>query len=86
MASRVYEIVELTDGEYILQRVDRDEEPLVRIKFSGDASDFLSDARTTIAKVMIEAGLNEVEDMVDEELAHRGDTLTDIDTDTKTIH
>lgn len=86
MASRVYEIVELTDGEYILQRVDRDEEPLVRIKFSDDASDFLSDARTTIAKVMIEAGLNEVEDMVDEELSHRGDAIADLDTDSNTIH
>lgn len=73
MASRVYEIVELNDGEYILQRSDRDEEPLVRIKFSGEACDFLSDARTAVAKIMIEAGLSEVEDLVEDELARHSD-------------
>ena len=84
MASRVYEIVEVKDGEYILQRVDRDEEPLVRITFSEGASDFLSDARTNVAKIMIEAGLNEVEDLVEEELDnYQGFTEENF---SKTIH
>lgn len=84
MASRVYEIVELKDGEYILQRVDRDEEPLVRITFSEGACDFLSDARTSVAKTMIEAGLSEVEDMVEEELSSHSEQYSEAES--KTIH
>lgn len=75
MSARVYEIVELKDGEYILKRSDASDEPLVRIKFSTEASDFLSSARTGIAKTMIEAGLNHVEELVEGELTrHETDT------------
>ena len=84
MGSRVYEIVELDDGEYILQRTQGDEEPLVRIKFSDEASDFLNEARTGIAKTMIEAGLSEVEDLVEDELSRYGDQLPE--PDSKTLH
>jgi len=84
MASRIYEIVEVNDGEYILQRVDRDEEPLVRITFSEGACDFLSDARTSVAKIMIEAGLSEVEELVEEELDNYQDSPQEHLT--KTIH
>lgn len=86
MASRVYEIVELNDGEYILQRSDREEEPLVTIKFSEEACDFLSDARTSVAKIMIEAGLSEVEDLVEDELARHGETGSYSESSSKTLH
>lgn len=77
MSSRVYEIVELCDGEYILQRADGDDEPLVRIKFSEEASDFLNEARTGVAKTMIEAGLSEVEELVEDELARFSEQKTE---------
>ena len=70
MTSKIYEIVEVQDGEYVLQRADGNDKPLVRITFSETASEFLSDARTGVVKTMIEAGLNEVEDLVDEEISH----------------
>lgn len=84
MSARVYEIVELKNGEYILKRSDATDEPLVRIKFSEEASDFLSSARTGIAKTMIEAGLNHVEELVENELA-RDDTVVD-DAVARVIH
>jgi len=84
MSSRVYEIVELNDGEYILQRAEGNDEPLVRIKFSGEASDFLNEARTSIAKTMIEAGLSEVEDLVEDELSRYADQQ--LESDSKTLH
>lgn len=86
MASRVYEIVELNDGEYILQRSDRDEEPLVRIKFSEEACDFLSEARTGVAKIMIEAGLTEVEDLVEDELTRHTDAEESSERGPQTLH
>ena len=84
MQGRVYEIVELKDGEYILKRSDATDEPLVRIKFSAEASDFLSSARTGIAKTMIEAGLSHVEELVENELIKH-----DVESDeviTQTLH
>jgi len=86
MTSRVYEIVELNDGEYILQRSDREEEPLVRIKFSEEACDFLSDARTGVAKIMIEAGLSEVEDLVEDELTKHADSEETPRPENRTLH
>lgn len=84
MSSRVFEIVELNDGEYILQRTEGDDEPLVRIKFSAEASDFLNEALTGIAKTMIEAGLSEVEYLVEDELSRYPDQHSK--PDSKTLH
>ena len=77
MASTVFEIVELANGEFVLRRSDRSStagsslktksvEPLVSIKFSKEALKFLDGNSSDIAKVMIEAGLLEVEDLINQ--------------------
>jgi len=56
----VFEIVELTDGEIALKRSDGEGEPLVRIRFSGDAIASFPQQHLEIAKAMIEAGVRKV--------------------------
>ncbi len=55
--STLYEIVELVDGEIVLRRADEDGEPLVSISFSEEALYFLNNSKFSVAKAMIEAGL-----------------------------
>jgi hypothetical protein len=51
------EIVDLGDGEVVLQRADDDSEPLVSIQFSEEASAYLMENNLEVAKVMIQAGI-----------------------------
>ena len=69
MASTVFEIIEITEGEFVLQRSDGHGEPLVAIKFSPEALEFLSGNSAEVVKTMIEAGIHEVEDIMDSEIA-----------------
>ena len=55
--SDLYEIVEIAEGEIVLRRADEDGEPLVSISFSDEALYFLNNHRFSVAKAMIEAGL-----------------------------
>ena len=57
MSSSLLEIVDLGDGEVVLQRADDDSEPLVSIQFSEEASAYLMDNNLEVAKVMIQAGI-----------------------------
>jgi hypothetical protein len=61
MSTAFYEIVLLPDGDFALQRTDEDAEPLVRIRFSDEAKEFLGDTGLDIAQVMIDAGIEAVE-------------------------
>lgn len=61
MSTAFYEIILLPDGDFALQRTDEDAEPLVRIRFSDEAREFLGDAGLDIAQVMIDAGIEAVE-------------------------
>ena len=67
MTSTVFEIIELADGEFVLQRTDHADEPIVSIKFSGQALDFLSGASAEVVKIMIEAGIQEVEQIMNDQ-------------------
>jgi len=57
MSSSLLEIVDLGDGEVVLQRADDDSEPLVSIQFSEEASAYLMDNNLEVAKAMIQAGI-----------------------------
>ena len=57
MSSSLLEIVDLGDGEIVLQRADDDSEPLVVIQFSEETSAYLMDNHLEVAKIMIQAGL-----------------------------
>ena len=58
MSSSFLEIVELSDGEIVLQQADDpDSEPLVTIRFSDESRAYMMDACIDVAKVMIQAGI-----------------------------
>ena len=68
MVSAVFEIIETSEGEFILKRSGESGEGLVRISFSKEAANFLGNASVDIARSMIEAGLQEVEAIIDEQM------------------
>jgi hypothetical protein len=59
----LYEIVMLPNGEFVLRRADEQEEPLIKIQFSRDAQSILQDAGMDVAKAMIDAGIDMVEQL-----------------------
>lgn len=61
--STLYEIVELPGGEIVLQRLEGDTEPLVRIRFSDQARAYMDDSSLMIAKAMVEAGIKAINDL-----------------------
>lgn len=57
----LYEVVELANGDIALQREGDDNgQPLVTMRFSTELLRFLRNGKLDIAKVMIEAGMEEV--------------------------
>ena len=62
----MYEIVEVEEGEFALVRVDGLGDPLVTITFSEASLEYLRGAKTDVAKVMIEAGLDVVAELTEE--------------------
>lgn len=58
MSTALLEIVDLGDGEVVLQRADEDDsEPLVSIQFSEETSAYLMDHNLEVARAMIQAGI-----------------------------
>ncbi len=57
MSTSVLEIVDLGDGEIVLQRADGDSEPLVAITFSEESRLYLMENGLEVAKAMIQAGI-----------------------------
>jgi len=75
----LYEIVMLPNGEFVLRRADEQDEPLIKIQFSRDAQSILQDAGMDVAKAMIDAGIDMVEQL-GEEISEDGQDL-DADSD-----
>lgn len=57
MPASLLEIVDLGDGEIVLQRAEDDSEPLVTIRFSDETRIYLMDNGLEVAKAMIQAGI-----------------------------
>ena len=57
MSASLLEIVDLGDGEVVLQRADDDSEPLVSIRFSDESRIYMMDNGLEVAKAMIQAGI-----------------------------
>jgi hypothetical protein len=57
VSASLLEIVDLGDGEIVLQRADDDSEPLVTICFSDESRVYLMDNGLEVAKAMIQAGI-----------------------------
>ncbi len=63
MSSSLYQIVMLPSGDVVLQRADNTTEQLVRIIFSDEVKSFLGATSIEIAKAMIDAGIDAVENL-----------------------
>ncbi|RLQ23108.1 hypothetical protein DWB85_03815 [Seongchinamella sediminis] len=57
MSASLLEIVDLGDGEIVLQRANDDSEPLVTIRFSEESRVYMMDNSLEVAKAMIQAGI-----------------------------
>ena len=68
MTTSILEIVELSDGEIVLQRADDDNGPLVKIRFSEESRLYLMGNDLEVARAMIQAGIQAAA-----ELAEQGD-------------
>jgi hypothetical protein len=62
----VLEIVELTNGDIVLQPADGEESPMVTIRFSDEASQQMPYMRLEVAKAMIQAGIQAFADLSDQ--------------------
>lgn len=62
------ELVELANGDIVLQRSEGDDKPLVMIRFSSEAREQIPGSCLEIARVMVQAGL-EAAQVVSEELS-----------------
>ena len=81
MSTSLLEIVDLGDGEVVLQRAEGDSEPLVSIQFSDEANAYLMGNNLEIAKVMIQAGIEAAAQLaevntIEVEGAERSETRT----------
>lgn len=65
MSASLYEIVELANGDVVLQRADEEGEPLLSIRFSTESLSLMRDGKFDIAKAMIEAGMEAAGDLSD---------------------
>jgi hypothetical protein len=72
VTTSILEIVELSDGEIVLQRADDDNGPLVTIRFSEESRLYLMDNGLEVARAMIQAGIQSAA-----ELAEQGDSGID---------
>ncbi|QIB67346.1 hypothetical protein [Kineobactrum salinum] len=81
MPTSLLEIVDLGEGEIVLQRADDDSEPLVRISFSDESRLYLMDSGLEVAKVMIQAGMQAAATLVEQDSA-----LEDADGRPRVLH
>jgi hypothetical protein len=66
MAQTEFELIMLDDGEVALQRAGTDT-PLVRITFSGEVLDYLDGKHVEVAKSMMDAGIQTVFEINEEQ-------------------
>ena len=79
MSASLLEIVDLGDGEIVLQRAEDDSEPLVTISFSDESRVYMMDNGLEVAKAMIQAGIQAAA-----AIAEQGDV--EIETSQETPH
>jgi|TARA_S200000501_G_scaffold378971_1_gene445588 hypothetical protein len=61
--SSFLEIVELVNGDIVLQRADGDGEPLMTIRFSDESKGYMPNGRLEVARAMIHAGIETASEM-----------------------
>jgi hypothetical protein len=81
VSTALLEIIDLGDGEIVLQRADDGSEPLVTIQFSEETRIYLMDNGLEVAKAMIQAGIQAAA-----ALAEQGEEDIDDDERPRVIH
>ena len=66
MTSSFLEIVELANGDIVLQRAEDEGEPLVVIQFSEESRVYLMDGTLEVARAMIQAGIQAAASMAEQ--------------------
>lgn len=61
--SSFLEIVELVNGDVVLQRADGDGEALMTIRFSDESKTYMPNGRLEVARAMIHAGIETASQM-----------------------
>ncbi len=61
--SSFLEIVELVNGDIVLQRADGEGEPLMTIRFSDESKGYMPNGRLEVARAMIHAGIETASEM-----------------------
>ena len=67
--SSLLEIIELSNGDIVLQRADGEGEPLINIRFSSESKTYMPDMQLEIAKAMIQAGVQAFSELAAEKAA-----------------
>ena len=76
--SSVLEIIELKNGDIVLQPADSEESPMVTIRFSDEAIDHMPYMKLEVAKAMIQAGIQafaELSEQADQAAMESGDMI-----------
>ena len=78
MSSSFLEIVEMPNGDIVLQRSDEDDgEPLVVIQFSEETKIYLLDGTLEVARAMIQAGIQAAAQLAEQSDMEIGEEFTD---------
>ncbi|WP_373079417.1 hypothetical protein [Zhongshania sp.] len=82
------ELVELANGDVVLQRSEGDENPLVTIRFSDETREHINGSCLEIARAMVQAGIEAVSIAAsNESFAEDGEVdLDDPESQSKIIH
>jgi hypothetical protein len=84
VSSSFLEIVEMPNGDVVLQRADDDGEPLVVVQFSEESRIYLMDGTLEVARAMIQAGIQAAAQLAEQGEVELGEELTD--EQTRIIH
>ena len=66
MSTSILEIVELSDGEVVLQRAEGDGGPLVSIRFSEESQLHLKGHALEVARAMIQGGIQAAAELAEQ--------------------
>lgn len=83
------ELVELANGDIVLQKAEGDDKPLLVIQFSDETRRNIPGSCLEVARAMVQAGLEAAAVMDDETALDDNDEeeeLASLDSDSKTLH
>lgn len=82
------ELVELANGDVVLQRSEGDENPLVIIRFSQETREQINGSCLEIARAMVQAGIEAVALSAEEDAfgLEEEDDVAELDGQSKIVH